>query len=357
MPFAAELPRLIGDSTYFAMCGIGHAIDAPRSTPQEDPVKSVQRPGADHELDSVDAALIRALQSDGRTSIHDLARQISASRDLVAQRLRHLIEHERLRIVAALEPRYAGHRVLINAKVDVDGPAGPVADAISGIADAVFVSLVSGPLPIVFESRHGSNDELHDTLEAIRCLPGVRKLAVSTYVEILKGFFVSDDRRDIAIDDLDQRLIAELQMDGRASFRSLADTVHLSPSSVRARVRRLIDAGAIRISAIKPGGISRYRLAVGFGVHSCGDAAAVRTYIQRSPDVEFAARSHGTFDFIGTLVGPSSAHLLSIMDEIRALPGTTSLETWMHYELVKEDYARALGRVLHPRAARAPDEG
>jgi Lrp/AsnC family leucine-responsive transcriptional regulator len=47
------------------------------------------------------------------------------------------------------------------------------------------------------------------------------------------------------LDDLDWRLLEELQADGRLSFNELARRVHLSPPAVAERVRRLKQAGII----------------------------------------------------------------------------------------------------------------
>jgi len=47
------------------------------------------------------------------------------------------------------------------------------------------------------------------------------------------------------LDDLDWRLLEELQADGRLSFNELARRVHLSPPAVAERVRRLEQAGII----------------------------------------------------------------------------------------------------------------
>lgn len=48
------------------------------------------------------------------------------------------------------------------------------------------------------------------------------------------------------IDALDRLIIDELRMDGRLSWRELADRVHLAPSSVAERVRRLEARGIVR---------------------------------------------------------------------------------------------------------------
>lgn len=269
-------------------------------------------------------------------------------RDYVSLRLRALTGRGGLRVVAALDPGFAGHHVLTHAMVSLTGAARPVAERIAELSDAVFVSLVSGSRPLIFESRHGDDRQLHAMLAQVRAIPTVQQVRVTTYAEVIKGFFVADSRSEITPDEIDERLIAALQRDGRVSYRDLADAVHLSPSSARSRVRRLIDAGVIRIAAIPSGGLSRNRLAVGVGVTLCGDAEPVRRFIVEQRAIEFAARTHGIHDFIATIAGSTSAGVLAVLEELRALPQVGSLESWTHLDIIKEDYTRALGLVVGP---------
>lgn len=46
-------------------------------------------------------------------------------------------------------------------------------------------------------------------------------------------------------DEIDWRIIVELQRDGRLSYRQLSRLVHLSPPAVAERVCRLEDSGVI----------------------------------------------------------------------------------------------------------------
>jgi Lrp/AsnC family transcriptional regulator, leucine-responsive regulatory protein len=55
---------------------------------------------------------------------------------------------------------------------------------------------------------------------------------------------VALDSKDI--DEIDLVIIGELRRDARISWRQLADRVHLSPTSVADRVRRLEAAGVLR---------------------------------------------------------------------------------------------------------------
>lgn len=62
-----------------------------------------------------------------------------------------------------------------------------------------------------------------------------------------------------ALDRIDRRIIDILRGDGRVSWKELADRVHLAPSSVAERVRRLEAAGAIRgyTARIEPRALGR----------------------------------------------------------------------------------------------------
>lgn len=297
------------------------------------------------EYSQLDAGIIRALQQDGRTSVFDLARTYGVSRHIIAERLRALTERAGLRVVAALDPRAAGHHVLTHLMIRVEGPVRPIAQAVAALPTAVFVSIASGDRPLVVESRHASSWELVATLDNVRELPGVREIRVTTYVEVLRGFFVARNHEPISLDEVDREVIAVLQADGRTSYRRLAEVVHRSPSAIRARVHRLISTGTIRIAAIKSGGLSANRFATGLGIRLVGDPNPVRTFILESQSIEFAARSHGAHDFVATAVGSSSAEVLGVVETLRELKSVGAVETWTHFDLVKEDYARAMGQV------------
>lgn len=293
-------------------------------------------------FDDIDAALISALQVDGRATIHELSSGLGISRDATSARLRRLLDDGGVRVVAAIDPQFAGHHVLTNSTVEVDGPVEPVANRIADIPNAVFVSMTSGTPPLVFESRQHDEDELHRVLDQVRAIPGVRSINVSRYTEIMTGFFVSSRRQPTPIDDLDRNLIGLLQRDGRLSYRTLADSVHLSPTAVRARINKLVDGGAIRVSAITSGQLSSSRRAIGLGINARGDTNEIREYLLSASDVNFAARTYGRFDFIATIEGPDTAQLLGTIEGLRALTCVSSVTTWAHFNIVKENYERAI---------------
>ena len=193
--------------------------------------------------DALDASLVRALQADGRASIHELARAVGASRDVVSRRLSTLIGRDGLRVVAALDPGFAGLNVLIHGLVEVDGPARPVAQRIAELPDTVFVSLVAGGSSLVFESRHGDGDELSATLTAIRALPGVRRVRVTTYDALLKEFITAASVTDVRLDLLDHDLIAALR-----DAVPVPLVLHGSSGVADAELRRAVAGGIAKVN-------------------------------------------------------------------------------------------------------------
>lgn len=288
-----------------------------------------------------DAELIRALQEDGRASIRSLADRLSQTRAAVAARLRVLLDDRTVRVVAAVDPVFLGQHVLAHVSIRTAGPAARVAAPLRDMPETVFVSSVGGAYDLVTEVRLGSMAELHDLLARIRALDGVLDISTIIYSTVVKGFFVSDYHGDITLDAIDEALVEQLQIDGRKSFRALGEAVRLSPSAVATRVQRLTDGGVIKISAVEARGLEHRQLSMGVGVNLDDDTAIVEE-LRTGRGVDFAARTLGRFDVVATLVEPSAGALYASLERLRALPGVTRTEAWLHLAVLKEDYARTL---------------
>lgn len=289
-----------------------------------------------------DAELIRALQEDGRASIRSLAVRLGQPRAAVAARLRAMIDDRTVRVVAAVDPAFLGQHVLAHVSIRTDGTVTDVGAHLRELDETVFVSAVGGTHDLITEIRVGSMAELYDLLARIRSLGGVRDINTIIYTTVIKGFFVSDYHGDVTLDAIDESLIEHLQADGRTSFRALGDAVRLSPSAVATRVQRLIDAGVIKISAVEARGLAHRQLSMGVGLTLADDDGAVLDELRRGRGVDFAARTLGRFDVVATLVEPSAGDLFASLENLRALPGVISIESWLHLAVLKEDYARTL---------------
>lgn len=292
--------------------------------------------------ESTDTKLVRALQQEGRASYQDLARDLGLPRAMVSARLRELLDNEIVRVVAAVDPAFLGQHVIAHVSVVASGPIRKIAAQLTGWPEAVLVSAVGGTHDLVAEIRVSTHDELHALLTRLREHPNVAYIDTLIYTRVVKGFFISQFSGDVSIDDVDRQLIEILQRDGRTSYRDLAAAVELSPTAVRTRVQRLLDARIIRISAVESRGAGGRQLSMGVGMNLSGANDDVLELLRGSSHVEFVAQTVGRFDAVATLAAQSPRDLLAQLEEIRSLPGVSRTDSWLHLEVAKEDYARRI---------------
>jgi Lrp/AsnC family transcriptional regulator, regulator for asnA, asnC and gidA len=71
-------------------------------------------------IDKIDAAMIRLLQKDGRTSNTEIAKQLEISEATVRQRLKRLLEEECIQIVAVSNPFKLGFEIAGDLYIHVE---------------------------------------------------------------------------------------------------------------------------------------------------------------------------------------------------------------------------------------------
>ena len=130
------------------------------------------------------------------------------------------------------------------------------------------------------------------------------------------------------LDDLDRRLLAELEADARLTQVALAARVGLSRSAVQERLKRLEREGVIlgytlRRGQAKPKGVRAYLLVKGSGP---SHDRAVRT-LETFPEVRVADSVSGDIDLVLQLEADRLEDLNRVRDEVARLPGVASTQT------------------------------
>ena len=141
------------------------------------------------------------------------------------------------------------------------------------------------------------------------------------------------------LDDLDRRLVALLQADGRASYADLGEAVGLSPAGARLRVLRLQERGVLQIVAVTdPLHVGFQRQAM-VGVKVSGDMTDVASRLGALPEVAYVVITAGSFDILAEVVCEDDEHLLEVISrEMRTLPGVAETETFVYLKLNKQHY-------------------
>jgi Lrp/AsnC family transcriptional regulator for asnA, asnC and gidA len=102
------------------------------------------------------------------------------------------------------------------------------------------------------------------------------------------------------IDEIGQKIIGELQIDARQSFREIGRKLGVSEGTVRNRVKGLLKGNTMKISAVP----NPQQLGLDFMCIMCievkvGSAERVEKLLIRSPNIYYLCGCTGTYDIIG----------------------------------------------------------
>lgn len=129
------------------------------------------------------------------------------------------------------------------------------------------------------------------------------------------------DAESSTIDALDLRIMREMRTDARISWRELGDRVHLAPTSVADRVRRLEAAGVITgyEARIDPAALGRtVRAVVGVSLVPGDGADAFERRLAARDEVVFAAYVTGAADYTVIVECSGAAGLDAFVRWVRA---------------------------------------
>jgi Lrp/AsnC family leucine-responsive transcriptional regulator len=132
----------------------------------------------------------------------------------------------------------------------------------------------------------------------------------------------------VDLDDIDRRILGELQADGRLTQVALAARVGLSRSAVQERVARLEREGVIAGYTVRLGrpgaapGLRAYLLVRGGASHD-----RVVKALQVLPAVKVADSVSGEIDLVLQLEVEHVEELNGIRDELARMPGVVSTQT------------------------------
>ncbi|MFC0042573.1 AsnC family transcriptional regulator [Actinomadura rayongensis] len=291
-------------------------------------------------LDAVDAVLVRELQRDGRATFQALADRVGLSRTAVRARVQNLLETEVVRVVGIVHAAVVGAEAIGHVSVTVEGAAREVAAAVAERPAVSFAALIAGPYDLVAQVRTRDDNALATEIDQIRAVPGVRSAEVFRSVATVRdAHAVVRDLGEVTLDDIDWRLLQELQRDGRAPYTRLAGIIGLSQAATRARVVRLMRSGVIQVTGLADPLALGAAEQGGFGLSVTGSLRRAADAVAELEGVRYLATGFGRYDVVGLAEAASRAELVAVLDAVRAVPGVTVRESWHHLDVVKESYA------------------
>jgi Lrp/AsnC family leucine-responsive transcriptional regulator len=147
----------------------------------------------------------------------------------------------------------------------------------------------------------------------------------------------------INLDDIDKRIVAVLQAEGRLAMVDLADRVGLSATPCQRRVKRLEDEGVIdRYAAlVSPSAVGlalQALVQVTLGDHSEKTVAAFESAIRARPEVVACYAVTGDMDFLLHVLAPDLASFSEFaMKALLRMPGVRGTRSSFIMQAVKSD--------------------
>ena len=142
------------------------------------------------------------------------------------------------------------------------------------------------------------------------------------------------------LDQVDRKIIEQLQQDGRRPYTQIAPAVGLSEAAVRQRVQRLIDTGVMQIVGVtdpKMVGFGRQAM-IGLSVE--GDTRKIGDAVAALDEVIYVVLTAGSLDLLVEVVVEDDEGLLDLLNnKIRTIEGVRDTETFMYLRIHKETYA------------------
>ncbi len=141
------------------------------------------------------------------------------------------------------------------------------------------------------------------------------------------------------IDEVDQRIIEALQLDGRRPFTKLAAELGISEASVRQRVANLINNQVMQIVAITNPLKMGFSLACMISIRVSGERLleAARE-IAAFDEVIYLIVCAGNPDLLAEVVCQDNDHLLRFLtDKLYKVPGVLQTETHPYLRVVKQN--------------------
>src|SRR6266567_266389 len=142
------------------------------------------------------------------------------------------------------------------------------------------------------------------------------------------------------LDEIDQRVIKILQVDGRKPNTEIARELRISETTVRKRISQLVSRGLINIVAVPTPRAVGMNLSAIIGISvTLPQLNDISEELKRQREVRYIGVSTGRYDIIVEAFFFDQRHFLDfISNRLGRMEGITSLETSMILDVVKFSY-------------------
>lgn len=142
------------------------------------------------------------------------------------------------------------------------------------------------------------------------------------------------------LDETDRGIILALKEDGRMSFAEIARRLDVSSGMIRQRYLQLVEDGVLQVVPVTNPPLLGYKVMALIGIRA--DNRRLRDIVRQLAAFEqviYLVLCTGAYEILVEIVCRDNAHLLEFLTEnLGAVEGIRSTETFLYLEIVKEAY-------------------
>ena len=144
----------------------------------------------------------------------------------------------------------------------------------------------------------------------------------------------------VRVDDLDLKIIALLQPDGRMPFAEIASRLGVSEGTVRQRYKRLVNSGVLQVVGVadpfKTGFSTMAMIGINVSIEGSRGVDAVAKEIAGFPEVSYVVMSTGSFDRLVEVIAQNTPEFARFLTErLQRVEGVSRTETFMLLRVYK----------------------
>ena len=300
------------------------------------------------DIKPLDLMLLREMALDATQTTTDLAKKLGRSRSTVQYRLQELLDRKVIKIVPVHNPVAAGYKmgVLIGLKV-LPNRVSAIAAEMASVAEVHNVIICAGRYDIVLGAVFADTDKLSDFLiNRVGAVAGVSAIETMVTLKMVKAsftFMTADELPSVDIsipgmDALDLMIIRELNSDPQQPQADIARKLGAGETTVRRRLKRLLDEHIIRIVAIADPHALGYHVRAMIGIKvSPGRIDAVADKLASYANIHYALMTTGPYDLVAWAVFRDTDELSGfIRRELGGIEGLASYESMLTLKVVKD---------------------
>lgn len=149
-----------------------------------------------------------------------------------------------------------------------------------------------------------------------------------------------DGRAPRPADALDLRIISYLQRDGRLSNTEIARRLKVTETTVRKRIKALIDDGLLTVVGIPHPSVGGLTVSAIIGIQvQLAMLREVSEQLRSYPEVRYVGLAAGRHNIVVEAFFTDQAHVLEfVSDRLGSLKGVTSIENSLILKVIKFSY-------------------